>query len=150
MESPETQGCAYDGFKARRNPIIMTPSANELAAGQKAYERMEAFQRYRSPGDLLSFLVIIIGFSVWNAFERGGWQQAFWTGMVWAAISAVSIYQFRAKKRQAGEDSVFLATLKARYGATVYADIQKLPHSLAYYVFQKRFPPFNRKAVKLP
>jgi len=128
----------------------MTPSANELAAGQKAYERLEAFQRYRSPGDLLSFLVIIIGFSVWNAFERGGWQPAFWTGLVWAAISAVSIYQYQTKKRQVGEDSVFLANLKTRYGATVYADIQKRPHSFAYYIFQKRFPPFNRKTVKLP
>ena len=131
-------------------PIIMTPSANELAAGQKAYERVEAFQRYRSPGDLLSFLVIIIGFSVWNAFERGGWQPACWTGLAWTVISAVSIYQFQAKKRQAGEDSVFLANLKATYGETVYADIQRRPHSLAYTLFQRRFPPFNRKAVKLP
>jgi hypothetical protein len=40
--------------------------------------------------------------------------------------------------------------LKTKYGASVYAEIEKSPHSLVYNLLHKRFPPFNRRKVNLP
>jgi hypothetical protein len=128
----------------------MTPSAKELADGQKACERLEAFQRTRSPGDLLTFLFLFGGMGTWSAFERGGWKAALGTGAVWLVIMTVGSYQFKKQKKQAEEDFTFLANLKSRYGDNVYLEIQKCPHSFFYRIFQKRFPPFNRQSVKLP
>jgi hypothetical protein len=128
----------------------MTPSAKELTAGQKACERIEAFQRMRSPGDLLTFLCLLGGMGIWSAFERDGWKAELGTGAVWLVITAVGTYQLKKQKERAEEDFAFLTNLKARYGDNVYSKIQECPHSLFYCIFQKRFPPFNRHSVKLP
>jgi hypothetical protein len=130
--------------------VIMTPSAKELADGQKACERLEAFQRTRGPGDLLIFLCLVAGTGIWGAFERDGWKAALVTGAVWLVITAAGIYQFKKQKKRAEKDHTFLANLKAKYGDSVYSEIQKCPHSLFYCIFQKRFPPFSRQSVKLP
>jgi hypothetical protein len=52
----------------------MAPSTSELAEGQKACERIEAFQRYgRGPWEFSFFFIFIAVCGAWNAFERGGW-----------------------------------------------------------------------------
>jgi hypothetical protein len=128
----------------------MTPSTKEITAGQKACERIAKFQRYSSPFDLIFTLLLLGGVSLWNAFERGGWNAAGITLMLWFTITAVSVYQYQRLKKQAQEASTLLKTLKTEYGEDVYSEIQKGPHSLYYYLVLKRYPPFNRQSVKLP
>jgi hypothetical protein len=137
--------CVLNASRIKQSDV-MTPSAEELADGQKACERLEAFQRSCHP----LFLIVISGVGIWNAFARGGWKAALGMAVLWAMIMAVGIYQFLRLKKQAREAAIFLKSLKARYGEQVYSDIQKCPHSLSYHIFQRRFPPFNRQSVKLP
>ena len=121
----------------------MSPSPEELTTGQAAYERIEAFQRRRTP---MVFLFLIMGAAVWYAFERGGWKPALGIGLVWIVLTAVSVYRSLKEKKQIETDSTYLEDLKERYGDGVFSEIQKQPHSLSYNIFQKRFPPFNRQA----
>jgi hypothetical protein len=128
----------------------MTPSAKEIADGQRACERIEVFQRQRGLTDWLILVLWVVGGGIGEAFNRGGWKLALISGTFWAVVMAISIYQFQRQKKRAAADSVFLADLKARYGASVYAEIEKCPHSLGYNLLHRRFPPFNRRKVNLP
>jgi hypothetical protein len=128
---------------------FMTPSVNELSDGQRACERLEAFQRQK-PIQSLVFALACFGFGIWHGFERGGWKVGVGGGIFWSIVTTISIYQLHNQKRQATKDIAFLADLKSKYGDSVYSEIQKCPHSLFYRLFQKRFPPFNRRAVRLP
>jgi hypothetical protein len=128
----------------------MTPSPKELADGKKAYELMGKVQRSSSTFDMMCFCLLVGGVSARNAFEKGGWKVALGAGVFWLVITAVSIYQIQRLKKQAQEASTLLKTLKAKYGEDVYSEIRKRPHSLYYYAFLKRYPPFNRQSIKLP
>jgi hypothetical protein len=90
----------------------MSPSAKELADGQKACERIEAFQRTRGPGDLLIFLCLVTGTGIWGAFERDGWKAALVTGAVWLVIPATGIYQFKKTKEASRERAHFSRKLE--------------------------------------
>ena len=128
----------------------MTLSATEREEGQKAYQRIKAFARNKWSPVAFGFILFVVGNGIWEQYKRGGLTPAITGGLVWIALLGLGIWQYQREKRKNREDLIFLQTLKAKYGEDVYAEIQKEPHSLYYYLAQKRYFPDNRQVVKLP
>ena len=62
-------------------------------------------------------------------------------GGIWIVLLAAGNWQYQRQKKQIQKDSNFLDALKEKYGDGVYAEIQKEPSSIYYYIFQKVYPP---------
>lgn len=68
-----------------------------------------------------------------------------------AVVLLISAAQYLQQRRQKKLDLAYLALLKRVYGESVYAEVQKPPRSVYYYVFQKRYWPDRRPvSVALP
>jgi len=129
----------------------MTLSTEELTSGQKAYQRMKAFERNKRPAIDWVFIMIFMGFGAWQGIKTGpSGAPLVSLGLFWFGLIAAGVWQYQMQKKQNQKDLIFLEALKDKYGRAVYSDIQKEPRSLFYYVVQKRYPPFNRQSISLP
>lgn len=123
-----------------------TPLPEEIEAGQKAYQRILAFQRYSANWTPLNFVfcVFFVGLGTYSSIQHGN----YWPAAVFAGLVLISIIQYQNQKRQRELDLAYLALLKRVYGESVYEEIRKAPRSAYYYIFQKRYWP-DRRAVSV-
>lgn len=123
------------------------PSTEEIEAGQKAYQRIKAFVRYKTTARTWVVILIWSGFFEYAAIRNGDLG----VGLLWGILVGASFWQWQRQKDRYQKDYQFLRELKTKYGSEVYVEIKKEPSSLYYRVFQKSYPPGrNRGPVLLP
>jgi hypothetical protein len=120
---------------------------DEIAAGQKAYQRMKQFESNKPTRLTWVILTFLLGGTIVGGFHNGHDGP----GIFWAALLAAMFWQSRRQKERCQKDFEFLRQLKLKYGPEIYSEIKEEPSSLYYYVFQKRYPPDNQRgSVALP
>ncbi len=120
---------------------VSGPFPEEIEAGQKAYQRILAFERARKP--------IIPGGVAW-LLPILAWYTSNWWGVAfWVTVILAIIWERERETRTIKQDGEFLARLEWLYGPAIYKEIKKEPRSLYYYLFQKRYWPEGRRPVAI-
>jgi hypothetical protein len=121
----------------------MNPSQEEIEAGQKGYQRIKSFSRYKATPRTWVLLTLFVGFLDYSSFHDGNRISAiFWTLYLMAAG-----FQHWRRKVRCEKDYKFLEQLKIKYGPKIYAEIEKEPDSLFYRAFQKLYWPDSRRKI---
>jgi hypothetical protein len=121
----------------------MNPSHEEIEAGQKSYQRLKSFNRYKATVSTWVIITLFVGFLDYSSFHDGHRISAiFWTLYLLAAG-----FQHWRRKVRCDKDYESLEQLKLKYGRGVYTQIEKEPDSLFYKVFQKLYWPDSRRKI---
>jgi hypothetical protein len=125
----------------------MTLSTEELAAGQKAYQRMKQFESSKPTRVTWAILFWFLAAMIFGGFHNGHYGP----GIFWTVLLAAIFWQSQRQKERCQKDFEFVRQLKLKYGPEIYSEIKEEPSSLYYYIFQKRYPPDNQRgSVALP
>jgi hypothetical protein len=123
----------------------MTLTPEELEAGQKGYQRIKAFNRYKTTPRTWIVLILFVGFLDYDSFHNGHPI----AGVFWTLYLAVAGFQHWRRKIRCSKDYKFLEQLKLKYGSEVYSEIKKEPASLFYKIFQKLYWPDGRRKISV-
>ena len=94
----------------------MTPSHGEIIAGQKAYQRMRAYQRYKPTSSSAVVAFLILAVTTYNAIRMGEYS-----GLIfWMILILATYWQAQRQKARYQKDYEFLKELKTKYGIKVY------------------------------
>jgi drug/metabolite transporter superfamily protein YnfA len=131
----------------------MNPSPEDISAGQKAYQGLRAYQRFRTSqqSKLAVFFnvltVLIIFMQILTFFHFGN----YWMAMGGAAVLVSLPWGWHTIENTKRKNFELIKQLKAKYGPEIYDEIKKEPDSIPYKLFQKSYPR-DRQAppVELP
>jgi hypothetical protein len=131
----------------------MSASPEEISAGQKAYQGLRAYQRFKTSqqSKLSVFLNVVTGLFLFVEILAYGYAGKYWI-VATAVISLVLILRaLRSMKETNRKNFELLKRLKAKYGPEIYDAIAKEPDSIQYRLFQKSYPPERQPpSVELP
>jgi hypothetical protein len=123
----------------------MIPSPEELSEGQRAYRRLELYQRNRPTLFYIVMTTLALAFLVCGASGQ------YWKAMWQASVITILICAWLKIKGNARKDFEFLKQLKLKYGPEVYNEVKKESASLQYKLLQKSYPlGGNRTSIRLP
>jgi len=131
----------------------MNASPEEISAGQKAYQGLKAYERFKTSqqSKLAVFFNVLTVLFVIFQIMAGIYCRQYWKAALAAVLIPTVVWGLCSLENTKKKNFELLKQLKAKYGPEIYEAITKEPDSIQYKLFQKSYPPERRApSVELP